>query len=114
MILNIEGIARICHDANRAYCIALHDYSQVPWERAPQWQRDSAIKGVEYALAHPQGLPSDQHHSWMRDKIQDGWMYGDIKDPIKKTHPCLVDYKDLPRQQQIKDRLFINIVRSFL
>ena len=43
--MNIEDIARICHEANRAYCKAFGDDSHLPWDSAPQWQRESAIMG---------------------------------------------------------------------
>lgn len=109
----VSIIARICHEANRAWCSANGDPSQVAWEEAPTWQRDSAIKGVEFALANPDAPDSAQHDAWMADKIADGWVYGEMKDAAAKTHPCLVPFDQLPPEQQIKDRLFRNIVRTF-
>jgi len=37
--MDIEGIAKICYEANRAYCQEIGDDSFVPWEDAPGWQR---------------------------------------------------------------------------
>lgn len=34
----VEQIARMAHEANRAYCQALGDDSQPAWEDAPEWQ----------------------------------------------------------------------------
>lgn len=48
----------------------------------------------------------------MAEKIKDGWVYGDVKDPELKTHPCLVPYNELPVEQKTKDTLFINIVHA--
>lgn len=42
-----EEIAKIAHEANRIYCQTLGDYSQPPWEDAPDWQKNSAIAGVQ-------------------------------------------------------------------
>ena len=42
----IEGIARICHEINRVYCQNSGDDSQVEWEKAPQWQKDSVMMCV--------------------------------------------------------------------
>lgn len=106
----IETIAMVCHEANRAWCLANGDDSQLPWEGAPQWQRDSAVNGVEFALNHPEATPADQHDAWCRDKTRDGWTYGETKDAVAKTHPCLVAYGDLPEMQRAKDRLFTAIV----
>jgi hypothetical protein len=109
---NIEAIARVCHETNRAYCRTLGDESQLPWEEAPQWQKDSAIDGVKYHLLNPHSKPSDSHDNWTKQKIADGWVYGEVKDPEAKTHPCLKDFTNLPLEQQKKDHLFLGIVRA--
>jgi hypothetical protein len=108
----IENIARVCHEANRAYCAGLGDSSQVPWDEAPGWQRESCIKGVRFRLDNPNAPSSAQHERWMADKLADGWMLGAVKDPDKKTHPCLVPFRDLPLEQQRKDVLFGSIVEA--
>lgn len=109
-----EEIARVAHEANRAYCETLGDDSQPFWEDAPQWQRDSALAGVEFHAGHPDAKPEDSHNSWLAEKKKDGWKYGDVKDPEKKEHPCFVPYEDLPVEQQKKDSLFIGVVRALL
>lgn len=98
--------ARATHEINRAYCQSLGDDSQAPWAEAPDWQRASAIKGVEFHLANPDADASASHDSWMAQKVADGWVYGEVKDPDKKTHPCIVPFADLPPEQQLKDVLF--------
>lgn len=103
-------IARVCHEANKGWCEANGDHSQLPWDQAPEWQRTSCILGVEFALAHPDAGDSAQHDNWSRQKVQDGWTYGPVKDPAAKTHPCLVPFEELPPEQQAKDRLFRAIV----
>lgn len=103
---SVERRARLAHEINRAYCEAIGDHSQKPWAEAEQWQRDSAIKGVEFALANPNAGPDAQHNAWMEAKFADGWTYGPTKDAEAKTHPCLVAYDALPREQRVKDYLF--------
>ena len=105
-----EDIARVCHEANRALCETHEDGSQVPWDEAADWQRDSAIKGVQFALDSPDAGDTAQHDAWCADKLADGWSYGASKDPEAKTHPCLVPFDQLPPEQQAKDRLFRAIV----
>lgn len=107
-------IARVTHEANRAYCIALGDFSQHHWDQAPQWQRDSAIAGVAAKRANPLMSAEDQHASWLTHKADDGWTYGEVKDAEAKTHPCMVPYRELPQEQQIKDKIFTGIVSSML
>lgn len=103
--------ARAAHEANRAYCIAQGDTSQVPWEHAPTWQRESALAGVEGVLRRGHG-PRDSHAHWMAGKIADGWSYGPVKNPDAKEHPCMVPYDDLPEAQRRKDALFVSVVRA--
>lgn len=110
--LSIEKVAEICHEANRAYCAALGDMSQLAWADAPKWQRDSAVEGVKFRLAHVFAEPSASHESWSAHKIADGWVYGEVKDPVAKTHPCLVAFDDLPPEQRVKDYIFVSIVES--
>lgn len=108
----VEQIARVAHEVNRAYCRALGDYSQLEWDEAPQWQRDSAINGVRYHIDNPGSSPADSHNNWLKEKRAEGWVYGDVKNPDKKEHPCMMPYGDLPLTQRVKDYLFIGVVRS--
>lgn len=101
-----EKIAMICHEANRAYCIAIGDNSPPRWDYAPEWQKVSAIAGVEFRIKHPDATPESMHNSWMNQKTLDGWVHGLTKDPVKKEHPCMVSYELLPHEQKIKDHLF--------
>jgi hypothetical protein len=112
--LNIEQIARVCHAANEVYCHSIGDHSQKPWDQAEDWQRQSAIKGVQFALANPEASPSALHESWLKEKEVDGWIYGPVKDVARKEHPCMVPYNDLPLEQRIKDYLFRAVVRAFV
>lgn len=108
----ISAIARICHEANRAYCQTIGDFSQNHWLDAEQWQRDSAITGVNFILNNPDAPDSATHDSWLKEKVDAGWVYGDVKNAEKKTHPCIVPYEQLPVEQQKKDALFKAIVNA--
>lgn len=112
--MNIGQVAMICHETNRAYCASIGDNSQKPWSEAEQWQRDSAVKGVQFKLDHPGAAPSAQHDAWTADKVADGWAFGPVKDAALKTHPCLVPYDALPVEQRLKDYLFVAIVDAFV
>lgn len=111
-MLTEMDIARVCHEANRAYCKALGDESQLPWDGAPEWQRSSAVQGVRFILANDDAPPSASHDSWLKEKYATGWKYGPVKDADKKEHPCCVPYDELPVEQKAKDYIFGAIVRS--
>ena len=110
MAQNIESIAYACHEVNRAYCAAIGDNSQPAWDDAPQWQKDSAIAGVKAVISNPKGTPEDSHKGWLAQKEADGWVYGPVKDPATKQHPCMVPYDQLPVEQRAKDHIFRAVV----
>ncbi len=105
-------IAKVCHEANKVYCEAQDDSSQLSWEDAPDWQKESAAMGVDLHMDNDVG-PEASHESWMAQKEADGWVYGEVKDPEAKAHPCMVPFDELPKDQQFKDFLFRAIVHSF-
>lgn len=109
--LQIELVAVACHEANRSWCLIQGDTSQRRWEDAEPWQRQSAIAGVKFALHG--STPRKQHDAWCATKIHDGWVYGPVKDAQAKTHPCLVEYDELPPEQKAKDKIFLGVVRAF-
>lgn len=105
-------IARIAHEANRALCVSVGDNTQPPWEWAPKWQKESAIKGVLMHLKYPGTTPEQTHEAWMQEKKEAGWSYGSMKNPDKKEHPCMVPFDQLPLEQKIKDVLFAGVVAT--
>lgn len=109
---NIIHIAMVCYEANRAWCKRNGDFSQKAWAIAPDWQRNSVIEGVQHAVAHPDATPEDSHNNWMALKMAEGWVYGEFKDPVAKTHPCMLPYDQLPDFQRKKDAMFLAIVRA--
>ena len=110
--MDTRDIARIVHEANRAYCKTLGDESQLPWDEAPAWQQASAVGGVDGIRSGRITTPEQSHESWLAEKRHDGWKYGPAKDPEKKEHPCCVPYAELPPEQRLKDAIFFAIVRA--
>ena len=106
-----EEIARVCHQVNKAYCEAMGDHSQPDWKDAPQWQKDSAMMGVNLHSDNNVG-PEASHESWMAQKVADGWVYGALKDPVAKTHYCIVPFHQLSKEQQAKDFIFREVVHA--
>jgi len=110
-VLRDDHIARIVHEANRAYCISLGDFSHRSWQNTSPEIRATTIRGVRYLRANPSATPEQMHENWKRDKVAQGWRYGPKKCAEAKTHPCIVPYCELPTEQRFKDYLFSAIVR---
>ncbi len=107
-----ELIAAVAHDINRAYCLSIGDDSQPTWADAPEWQKRSALAGVDMHLANPDATPEQSHESWLEQKIAEGWVYGEVKDVENKQHPCCVPYDELAPEQKCKDYLFRAVVHA--
>ena len=108
----IEFIAKVAHQANKAWCEANEDFSQKDWDEAEAWQRESAINGVQFKIQNPEAGDDAQHNAWMTDKIEAGWVNGLTKDAEAKTHPCIVPFDELPEFQKKKDTLFCAVVEA--
>ncbi len=120
---NLIDIAIVCHEANRALqvlrkskCpsngIKVSDHWEAPYTTpytdALNDQIESSVNGVYFAVS---GLtPEELHVKWCEEKTERGWVYGPEKDFDKKTHPCLVPYSELHREDLRKDELFAAIV----
>ncbi len=107
-----ESISRVCHEANRAYCVVIGDESQKSWDEAEEWQKEGMRDGVLFLFKNPSVGPEASHNNWLEKKKMDGWKYGPVKDAVKKEHPCCVPYEELPNGNREKDVLLTNIVRT--
>lgn len=110
--MQIIDIAKVAHELNKAYCESLGDDSQPSWDEAPEWQKSSAINGVNFHLANPDASPSASHESWLKQKTEEGWKYGTVKNSELKEHPCFVLYEQLPPEQKAKDYIFRQTIHS--
>ena len=106
----IDAIARVTHEANRAYCRTIGDESHQSWDETPDFIRESARAGVRAKLENRVRSPEESHQAWMSYKLAEGWHYGPTKDLELRTHPSLVPYHELPLSERRKDALFGVIV----
>lgn len=100
--------AMIIHSAVEAMNRA-HNELTLSWEQS----RDSVIVGIRRTLDNPGETPEQNHEEWMKYRVTEGWVYGTQKDPVAKTHPCMVPYAALGPFQQSKDAIFQAIVRTY-
>lgn len=110
----VELAAKIAHNVNQAYCKAIGENTMGSWEDCPHWQKVSCYTGVIYHMENRDITPEQSHKSWLKHKRENGWVYGEVKDEVKKTHPCMVPYEELPIEQKIKDYIFKAVVDSIL
>jgi len=56
-------------------------------------------------------LAQNEHIRWMQEKYANDWTYAPVRDDVKKHHPLLVPYEELPPEEQRKD---INAVNNII
>ncbi len=60
-------------------------------------------------------LAKMEHNRWMANKMAAGWTYAPPpRDDVKKTHPCLVPWEELPDDEREKDRQAVRGIPEFL
>jgi hypothetical protein len=106
--LAIELCARLIHATVEAMNDA-HNELTLTWEQS----QESLMDGIRRVLENPYETAEENHNAWMTYRRSEGWVYGPIKDPDLKTHPCMVPYMALPPFQKSKDMVFHAIVRTF-
>lgn len=109
-MFDIESCASVCHEAIRAIKIANGEDELPHWENASKVDKKSTMDSIQTILSG--ATLREVHERWSAAKIAAGWVYGPVKNSRKKTHPCLVDYSDLPPVQLMKDEIFASIVNT--
>lgn len=51
-----------------------------------------------------EAMAKNVHEIWAKERIVQGWTYGEKRDDVLKHHPCLIAYEDLPEEEKVYDR----------
>lgn len=108
------SIAKVAYQANKAFSESNFDFSHKGWEDETDEVREGFVHAVIRIFNNPKISPIEMHEAWKKDKIEQGWRYGESKDIKGRTHPCIAPYDKLPLFERLKDDLFINIVKTFI
>ena len=107
--------ASVAYETVRKWGEVIKDpQGKVAWNLLPESEKDGYAKAVGYRIENPETTEVDMHNKWSADKFEAGWTYGEKLDFVKKTHPNLVPFEDLPVDQQMKDKLFLNVIDAIL
>ena len=49
-------------------------------------------------------IAENVHEVWARDRMNQGWTYGEQRDDKLKQTPCLIPYNELPEEEKEYDR----------
>ena len=58
----------------------------------------------EELIALAEAISKNVHEVWAKNRMNEGWTYGPVRDDQKRQTPCLVPYEDLPEEEKAYDR----------
>lgn len=109
----IEACTAAAYEVHRQFCRGMADFTHVPYESLASDLKEVA-RNATIGIVTLEFNAEQSHEAWVAHKRSQGWIRGDIKDESKKTHPCLVSFKELPFEQQAKDDLWVATVRNLM
>lgn len=107
-----ERVAKAIYEATRIEA-RWSERSIVPekWEdRDEKFRKNMVDIVVKYLAMDKLPTPEEAHDSWTEAYLKMGWKYGKARDIVKKTHPDMVPFNDLPKDEKDKDSIFLSFV----
>lgn len=70
----------------------------------PQPMDTSDIQLPEELNGLIEQMSKNVHEVWAKNRMEQGWVYGEERNDELKSHPCLIPYEDLPEVEKAYDR----------
>lgn len=98
-----EDISEHYRDSNRRQASFIPDkLKKLGYGLCPVINRPIVLK--KFSKEEIEKLAMSEHDYWMVEKTDAGWQYGSPRSDVKKLHPCLVGWDELPKLEKDKDR----------
>jgi RyR domain len=79
-----------------------------PWNEREEVFRTQFLDVIEMMTGPDRKSdPEELHNDWWDKYIEMGWTYGEVRDPVAKTHPDMVPFADLGWEERNKDAVFV-------
>uniref|UniRef100_A0A6M3KAN2 Putative ryanodine receptor, RyR, domain containing protein n=1 Tax=viral metagenome TaxID=1070528 RepID=A0A6M3KAN2_9ZZZZ len=90
----------------------------VQWSEREDDFRKQFLEVIERQCGENRSMsPEELHGGWMQSYLSMGWVYSEVYDREKRTHPDLVPYSLLGQLERDKDAVFValcEIARQFI
>ncbi len=108
-------IAKIAYEATRAFNEQVFgDFSQKRWDGLTDDQKFETVGRVEFTIENRHAPVSAYHDRWLAARLWAGWTLAEYTDAKQKKHKRLLPWSMLPKGEQERDRLFVNICECFI
>ena len=108
----IKEIAKFIYEATRIEA-EWSNRSIVPeiWKQRDDKFKKQFVNIIEMYLEKDKlPTPEKAHDSWVVAYEKMGWKYGEKRDVDKKTHPDMLPFNELPKDEKDKDSIFLTFV----
>ncbi len=108
----VYNVARLAAIAAKAPIVP------VPWNEREEAFKTQFLDVIEKQCGVDRCLsPEELHGDWVIAYLKMGWVYGEVYDRERKTHPDMVYYADLGQLERDKDAVFValcDIARNWI
>lgn len=70
----------------------------------PQPMDTSYVQLPEELCGVIEQIAKNVHEVWAKNRLEQGWVYGEVRNDELKQHPCLIPYEELPEVEKAYDR----------
>ena len=64
----------------------------------------TGVKLPQELMNLAEDIAKNVHEVWSQNRMNEGWVYGTVRDDAKRETPCLVPYEELPEEEKAYDR----------
>lgn len=110
---DVYDMARAVHEINRHYNKLLMDREDPTWDDLSDEEKNRRTELLSETIPDLKGISAKKMHDmWVKQQAREGWKFGETYDKKKKTHPCIVDWKDLPDLEKAKDAMYLAVIKA--
>ena len=104
----------IAHRINDVTCWIPRPDGSLPneWSELSDEQQNHAINAVKEIYNSEPKTAEELHELWMKPLLATSWKTGEYN-IIKRTHPCLMPFNELPDSEKLKDILWQKMTEAF-
>lgn len=110
--MKVQKIAEVIYEATRLEA-EWSERSIVPerWNERDEKFRNQFVDIIsKYLSDDTLPTPEEAHDSWMKAYEEMGWKYGEVRDAELKTHPDMLPFNELPKDEKDKEAIFLAFV----
>lgn len=109
--IEIQTCAHAGHEAVRVYCERQGDFRHKPWDMLEDAEKIPARLGARGVITENH-TPEQSHEAWRAHRDATGWRFGERFNATLREHPDIVPWVKLSHVEQVKNRLFVDAVKS--